>query len=315
MADILPISPRSVEVTIPEELVNYVLTETQICGRYLTTREKGNRTHPYMKILGLYLLLKAESPGSGLIQNYVKQIPALCANFSLSRRSFYYHLGALERLKLITKDGGHLRIASWQQLGKQLDISTSRKTKIEFDYGAKQKIHWWFAALDIKTNQESQQYMIWKKVNKHSEFKNDLLTALRKRGFDEEKIDNPEYFADRLFALYVEDFRTGTEVHDILIHIRSDINRSVKKLAYDWCISSQLTSYWKKIMRQQQIIDVAKIQVVSEWTRDTNDCHKNKFCHVIWNDKLKERVWFLCDQISVLMPWKWKEFLKNQAAA
>jgi hypothetical protein len=157
--------------------------------------------------------------------------------------------------------------------------------------------------------------MIWKKVNKHSEYKNELLTALRQRGFNEDKIDNPEYFADRLFALYVEDFRTGTEVHDILIHIRADINRSVNKLAYAWCISPQLTSYWKKKMRQQQIIDVSKIQVVSQWTRDTNECHKNKFCHVIWNDKLKERVWFLCDQISVVMPWKWPEFLEKLAAA
>jgi len=304
-----------VEVSVPEELVNYALTETKVCGQYLTTRKKGNRTHPYMKVLGLYLLLKAESPGSGLIQNYVKQIPALCANFSLSRRSFYYLLGALERMKLITKEDGNLRIASWQQLGKTLNISTKGKTKIQFNYDGKQKIHWWFAALDIKGNQETQQYMIWKKVNKHSEAKNELLTAMRKRGFDDSKINNPEYFSGRLFELYVEDFRTGTEVHDILIHIRSDTNRSVKKLAYDWCISSQLTSYWKKKMRQQQIIDVVKMQVVSEWTRGTNECHKNKFCHVIWNDKLKERVWFLCDQISVLMPWKWQEFLENLKAA
>lgn len=312
MNDLASIPPRSVKVEIPEELASYVLDKTEVCGRYLTKRKKGNNTHPLMKIMGFYLLLKAESPGSSLIQNYTKQIPTLCASFSLSRRSFYYHLGALERLKLITKDlDGNLRIASWQQLGNILSINTKQRTQIEFYYDGKQKIHWWFAAIDIKSNQETQEYMIWKKVNKNSEAKNELLTAMHARGFDVSNADNPGLFAAALFSLYVEDFRTGTEVHDILIHIRSDVNRSCKKLANDWSMSAQLTSYWKKIMHKQQIIDVTKMQVVSQWSRETNDCHKNKFCHVIWNDKLKERVWFLCDQVTVIMPWKWQEFLEK----
>lgn len=317
MSEDLKISPNCVDVYIPVELVNYVLTETKVCGRYLTKRKEGNKTHPMMKIMGLFLLLKAESPGSSLIQNYTKQIPTLCASFSLSRRTFYYHIGALERLKLITKDSdGNLRIASWQQLGKQLDINTNRKTKIKFNYGSKQQIHWWFAALDVQENQALQSYMIQKKLSKNSEAKNSLITAMVNRGFDLDRVDDPQYFAARLFSLYIEDFRTGTEVHDLLIHIRTDVNRSVGKLAYDWCISPQLTSYWKKRMRGQMIIDVAKLKVVSQWSRETNDCHKNPYCHVIWNDKLKERVWFLCDQISVLMPWQWEEFLqKNSAAA
>jgi len=306
---------RCVDVYIPEELVNYVLTETEVCGRYVTTRKKGNKTHPMMKIMGLYLLLKAEAPGSSLIQNYVKQIPTLCASFSLSRRTFYYHIGTLERLKLVTKDtDGNLRIASWQQLGKILDINTKRKTKIKFNYDSKQQIHWWFAALDVRENQSLQSYMIQKKLSKNSEAKNSLITAMVKRGFDLERIDDADYFASRLFSLYLEDFRTGTEVHDILVLIRSDVNRSVKKLAYDWCISAQLTSYWKKQMKGQGIVDVTKMHVVSQWSKETNDCHKNRFCHVIWNNHIKQRVWFLCDQLSVIMPWKWQEFLEKNKA-
>lgn len=315
MSEDLKIAIPSVTVQIPEELVNYVLTETAICGRYLTTRKKGNKTHPLMKVFGFYLLLKAEAPNSGWIQNYTKQIAALSKNFGISQRSFFTYMNELERLKLAFREKNNIRIVSWDQLGKVLDISTKKRTQIKFNYDGSQKIHWWFSAIDIKDNQERQAYMIWKKVNKNSEIKNDLLTAMYKRNFDKTKLNNPEYFAGRLFSLYVEDFKTGTEVHDLLIRIRADVNRSVKKLAYDWCISAQLTSYWKKKMHKQKIIDVAKITVVSQWTRETNDCHKNHFCHVIWNDKLKERVWFLCDQISVLMPWKWEEFLENLAAA
>lgn len=191
----------------------------------------------------------------------------------------------------------------------------TQKTKIQFTYNGKQKIHWWFAALEIQDNQETQQYMIWKKVNRNPEIKNDLLTALHARGFDLSKADNPEYFSGALFSLYVEDFRTGTEVHDILIHIRSDVNRSIKKLASAWCISPQLASHWKKKMKQQQIIEVAKMWVRSQYRWETKECHQNKFCHIIWDDNQKERVWFLCDQINVSMPWKWTEFLQKLEAA
>ena len=307
----LSISPRSVKVEIPEELATYVLQETEVCGRYLTVRTKGNSTHRLAKYYGFYLLLKAQAPESGWIQNYTRQIPELSQNFGISQRTFFNYIAQLEKLKVAFREGNKIRLSGWDQLGRLLDIDTRKRTQIEFYYEGKQKIHWWFAALDIKSNQEAQQYMIWKKVNKNSEAKNELLTALHARGFDLSKADNPEYFSGALFSLYVEDFRTGTEVHDILINMRSDVNRSCKKLANDWSISAQLTSYWKKAMQKQQIIDVTKMHVVSQWSRATNDCHKNKFCHVIWNDKIKERVWFLCDQVSVLMPRKWEEFLKK----
>lgn len=315
MADLEPLqSTPSVQVQIPEELATYVLQETEVCGRYLVKRKKGNSTHRLAKYYGFYLLLKAEAPESGWIKNYAKQIPQLSRNFGISQRTFFNYISQLEKMKLAFREDGNIRITGWDQLARMLDISTKKKTKIEFKYDGKQKIHWWFAAIDITGNQDAQAYMIWKKVNKNSEAKNSLLTAMQKRGFDLSKSDNPELFSGALFSLYVEDFKTGTEVHDILIRIRADVNRSCKKLAQAWNISSQLTSYWKKIMHAQSIIDVSKMQVVSEWSRDTNECHKNPFCHVIWNDKLKERVWFLCDQLTVIMPWKWAEFLEKNKA-
>lgn len=308
------ILPRSVQVEIPEELAAYVLKETEVSGQYLNVRKKGNSTHRLVKYYGFYLLLKAEAPGSGWIQNYTKQIPELAKNFRISQRTFFSYLTQLEKLKIAFREGNKIRLVGWDQLARLLNINTKKRTKIQFTYNGKQKIYWWFAAIEIKSNQECQEYMIWKKVNKNPEIKNELLTVMHARGFDLSKADNPGLFAAALFSLYVEDFRTGTEVHNILIHIRSDINRSCRKLAQAWSMSAQLASYWKKIMHKQQIIDVSKMQVVSQWSRQTNDCHKNKFCHVIWNDKLKERVWFLCDQVSVIMPWKWQEFLEKNKA-
>src|ERR1035437_3537507 len=303
------------KVQVPVELTQYVMLERSYCGKYVTKRAKGNNTHIFSKVMGLYILLKAESPGTSLIQNYAKQIPTLAANFSLSVRSFYSHLGALEKLKLVSKDGGNLRVSSWQQLGKILDINTTKREHINFYYDGKQKMHWWFAAIEIKENQERQAFMIWKKVNRNSEVKNSLLSALIQRGFDTTKADNPEYYSGRLFMLYAEDFKSGTEVHDLLVLIRSDVNRTIKKIARSWKMSPQLATYWKVQMRKKKIIDVAKVAIQSEWTRETNECHKRQGCHVIWSDKLKERIWFLCDQITVLMPWKWTEKLELLKAA
>src|SRR5690606_19661259 len=124
------------------------LTETEVCGKYVTKRKKGNRTRPLMKVLGFYLLLKAETPQSGWIQDYTKQIPALSENFGISERTFFNYIYKLERMKLAFREGNKIRIVGWVELGKTLEINTKKRTKIKFNYDGTQKIHWWFAALD-----------------------------------------------------------------------------------------------------------------------------------------------------------------------
>ena len=310
MTDQLTIPPTTtVQVQIPNELAYYLMQQTVVCGQYLTKRSTGNSTHALAKYYGFYLLLKAEAPESGWIKNYTKQIPILSKNFNISQRTFFSYIKRLETLKLAFREGDDIRITGWEQLGRLLDIDTKQRTIIHFDYDGKQKIHWWFAAIEINANQERQAFMIWKKVNHNSDIREDLLAAMKKRGFDMTKRNDADYFSAQLFKLYVEDFKSGTEVHDILIHIRSDVNRGCNKLAEAWAMSKQLVSYWKKKMMEQKIIDVAKLRVVSEWTRETEACHKNKFCYIRWNEALKERVWYLCDQITLLMPWKWQGFL------
>ena len=299
------------EVEFADELVPVLMQETKVCGKYLKVKTEGYSTHYLIKVMGFWHLLKAESPVNGLIQNYIRQIPALCRNFNISKRTFFTYIKELEAIKLVRRDAaGHLQIASWHQMGDTFSIKTNKRTKINFEYAGKQKINWWFAALEIKGNKERGYYMIHKKVNKQTEIKNSIMTALIRRGFDTTKANNPEYLSGRLFMLELENFKTGTEVHDILIRIRSDVNRSCKKIGEAWNMSPQLVSYWKAQMRKQQIIEVAKLSVTWEWSIERNPGGKNKFCHVIYDKKKMERVWFLCDQIDVLMPREWEEHLK-----
>lgn len=296
------INTTYLDVQFPEELINYVMEETAVCGKYVKKRKKGNITHYQAKRIGFWLLLKAESPGAGLIKNYTKQIPVLCRNFNISQRTFFNYIRQLEAMKLITRDGNKLRVCTWQQLGDVLDIDTKKRTHIKFEYAAKQKIHCWFAALEIQGNQESSKYMVNKKMNKNSEEINSLRTALNRRGFDNTKANDQEYTLKRLRMLYKENFVSGTEVHDIINRIRPDVNRGCKTIGEAWNTSAQVVSYWKAQMINQKIIEVYKPDpLIFRWKKRA-DGGKNEFCNVIWKKKKKQRIMFLCDQINVLKP-------------
>ena len=173
-------------------------------------------------------------------------------------------------MKLVSKIGRDLQVAGWQRLSELFDINIKKRQHINFYTDGKQKIHWWFAAIEIKDNQERQAYKSWKNVNRNSAVRDSLMTALIKRGFDTDRINNPEYLAARMLMLNMEDFRTGTEVHDLLVMIRTDVNRTVEKIADDWNMSPQLVSYWKMRMRKERVIDIEKFAVESEYTGQQN---------------------------------------------
>lgn len=309
------ISPTTMEVQIPVNLAAYAMAETDVNGSWCCVRNEGNKTHPLMKPIGLYLLLKAESPESGWILDYAKQIPGLALAFGISRRSFYNYLSKLESMKLAFRMGTKLRLVGWKELGRVLEINTEEKSTIQYKLYGKNKLHLWFAAIEIEANQELQAKELWRKLNTNSTIMHHLLSALCKRGYKYADRNDRDQFISALFMLYVQDFATGTEVHDYLIDLRSDLNRTIRSIAAAWDASPSMVSYYKKQMQEHGIINVSKLAIMSEWRHDTRECHKNKNCHVIWNEAVKERVWFLCDQISVLRPWEWQAFLKQNLAA
>lgn len=306
---------KVLKIPIPDELPGRIMESTEVCGKHLIKRKKGNSIHHLAKPISLFLYLKAEAPGASLIQNYTKQIPALCANLGWAKRTFHYHLATLKKMDLITKDKGHLRVATWEKLGKVLDIDTKKRTPINFTCDGKQQVHRWFAALEIKSNQQAQADMVWKKAHKNSDIASVLRDALIDRGFDLARENDPEYYAGHLLMLMIEDFRFGTEVHDILIAIRSDVNRTCGTIAKAWEMSKSLVCYWKKKMMSQDIMRQATVEIMSEWKFERQDVGKNKYCRVVWDDKEKQRVWRLCKQLSIIMPGEWEEwFEKNKAA-
>lgn len=307
---------NTISVVIPVQLAVAAVSTAEINGSWCERRNKGNTTRPNMKALAFYLLLKAQAPESGWILDYAKQIPELSLAFGISRRTFYNYLEKLETLKLAFRQGTRLRLVGWNELGNQLKINTFHRETVQYKLYGKFTLHLWFAALEIEFNQSLQCAALFDKLNQNSTHKHLLLSALCRRGYRYEDRNNRELFVNALFALYLKDFETGTEVHDLLVDYRSDLNRTTKTISRAWGnISASLVSFYKKQMVAHRIIDVAKVSIMSKYSRDTRECHKNRNCHVIWNAQVKERVWFLCDQISVMRPWLWDEFLNKLNAA
>lgn len=118
------------DVQIPEELLFHV------------------KSNYFVAVLGLYLLLKAESPGAGLIQNYPDQTATLSTNFNISHDEFFAYLKEMEVNKLALIEGDNIRIASWNQLGNTLGLKTKKRIQSRFNYAGDQKIDWWLSALE-----------------------------------------------------------------------------------------------------------------------------------------------------------------------
>lgn len=121
-----------ITVRIPAELTKQAIEKKAYCGlsNYLSIQ----RLHHIARCYGFYLLLKAESPGSSVIQNYTRQIATLSRKYCLPEDSFFYYLEKIEKMKLAFREGSKLKLASWDQLARHLHIHTNEKFIVEIDY-------------------------------------------------------------------------------------------------------------------------------------------------------------------------------------
>jgi hypothetical protein len=273
-------------IKIPIELAKYAVAKRQLVTRY--------QTNQLIKALDTWLILKAEAPGS-LIQTWNKQKQRLIQLAKCSETIFRHRISCLQDLKLLTFDRNNIKLCSWDHLASVLDLDLKEKKLITYNINDNAKIYQWIFATEISDNQKRQAYMVLKQVNKNPELNMILTGALIQYGADRNKLKNGSYFLSMLKSLYLADFVQASEIHDTLINIRPDTNRGVKKMAAAWNAKHPMTvSYWKKILQQSGIIDIAKIQVQSTGRI------RNKHCKVLWLPGPKETLLCLCDQITVL---------------
>ena len=85
------ISPNEnfITVQIPEGLTRNAIEKSASC-KTLSRYQALKHIYHLSRCYSFYLLLKAESPGAGLVKNYPLQLPELSNKFGVSSNTFNY---------------------------------------------------------------------------------------------------------------------------------------------------------------------------------------------------------------------------------
>lgn len=282
-------------ISIPVELARLAVSQRTLVNKY--------QVNQFIRCMDTWLVLKSLTR-SGMIQDWNKQKNYLIKVCKCSETILRSRLSWLHKKNFLRYDRKDITIASYDSLAKILEIDLSAKKIISYDIDSKQRLQEWLIATEIEDNQQRQNFMILKRVNKNPLIKMQLIAAMIKDGADRTRLNDNLYFLSRMRSLYLADFVVASDIHDILIDIRPDNNRGVKGIGKAWNTKHAMTvSYWKKILQAVGIIDVSKLQILS------CDRVRNASCKVIWSKTLKETVLVLCDAITLLQPWATKKFL------
>lgn len=284
-------------IQIPVELARYSVWQRAQVNKY--------ETNQVIKALDTWLTLKAESIPS-LIQDWNKQKERLLYICKCSESIFRHRLKLLVKLKLVQFDRHNIKLCSWDELSRALEIDCTYKKVIRYDVTTKQRLQEWLMATEIEDNQSRQAYAVIKTLNKNPNLKLKIQHAIIAAGADRNQVNDPGYILTWMRVLYTQDFYRASDIHDLLIEIRPDLNRSVRGIANAWKAKHITTvSYWKSVMESAGIIAITKAQIESE-TRT-----RNTYCKVLWLKQAKKTLLCLCDQIIVLDP----DYQDNRAAA
>lgn len=283
-------TPDTIQISIPFDLARYVTGARKLVRKY--------ETNQLIKALDTWLILKAET-SSGYIQQWNRQKDYLLKICKVSESIFRHRLNILADLKILQYNRHGITVASWEKFGASLNIETDNRLTVNYCIHDKSKVQQWIIATEIEDNKQRQEYALLLKLNKNLECKTEIRETLIKSGADRTRLNSDTaYFIAMMKAFYLSDFVSKSEIHNVLIHFRPDNNRSVYGMAKAWnCKHPQTVSYWKKKLKQSNIIDIQKLSI------ESLSRTRNKMCRVLWLEKDKATLLRLCDQIDILKPW------------
>ncbi len=258
--------------------------------------------------------LKAFAGVTSCIKTWRKRKAEIAQVCKVSQSTLFRRINWLQQQGFINKDYSTLTLKSWHNVHEQLQLPYTKQffthPLIKENEKEKQPFYWIYLA-EIVDNKSRQDYMIIKKLNKNHNVKADLLAALQQQGADMQQCsNNPAYLLNQLQALYIQSFVVGTEIHDLLIAIRPDNNRSCVGMGKAWQSETKSrlnrttgkneydrlamqASYIKKKMKQQGIAIIQRPGTIESEIRG-----RNKECHVMYNKHNKTTFQALCDDIA-----------------
>lgn len=272
---------------IPVALARYAMTERKQVNTYTTNR--------FLKNITSFIILKAASP-YGVIKNYAKQLDYLAALCQCERQTIKKRLQWCADQQLITFEGSDIRLKSWKQISNLLYIDLKQYETINYNYEQDKNIHLRIFATEIKDNQAKQLYMIQKKLRENPALKQKIVTRLLHCGADRSKLNDLNYMLNAMRKLFSASFIVEPETHALMNEVRPFLNRSINRIATAWDFKSkQLVSYYKRMMQSSAIATIHKAPAIKSRCRS-----RNKFAHVIWDERSKQTVLIHADVIEIL---------------
>lgn len=281
--------------------------------RFISKKYEVNRT---VALVDTFCRLKAYAGTSSCIKQYKKRHDEIAAECEVSASTLHRRLKWLQKEGWLQDTGCNLQLQSWATIHERLFITYDRQffampEKLNDD---DKRTFYWIYLAEIEYNKGRQAYMIQKKLNKNHEVKTALYIELKRRGADLAMCDkSPGHLLVQLQNLYIDSFVYGSEIHDVLVSIRPDTNRSCIGMGAAWSENAgqrisrtdkQLfskravrASYIKKQLVKQNVAIIQHVGTIE------SECRmRNKECQVMYNKANKTTFQAMCDDVIVRMP-------------
>lgn len=265
---ITKIEDKIYQVKVLNGAAEILCAQKTLIGKYCKKRSTGYQTNPEIKYWSSFFLLKAISPNSSVIENHRQQIDFICRFIGISKRTLSAHLFWLRKMKLATIDK-NITLVSWDTAAHILDIPYSGTILLPYNplkNEGKQDFQYQLRTVEIEANQQMQLDGLMTKLDHNPSLKNDLVYHLVQQGADQQRLfKDRAYFQQRLIQLLIWFFKKGSEFLQRLFSNRVDINRGIATMAsHHNYKSKQSVCYLKRVLFKLGLVQVKKIQVISE---------------------------------------------------
>jgi hypothetical protein len=296
-ACIIHIEDRTHEVPIITGAPEILVQQRELRNVYQTNR--------LVKVWASWFLLKAISPESSKISNWISQRKLILPFLQLNENTFRRQLSSMVELGIATIDDDYsITLCSYKTAADVLGIAYTGLTNIYYNpvkHNGKQIFRYFITAEEFRYQQQRQLNALLYHLDKNPLLKNDLHLLMVKYGADGQQLQkSAAYYQERLLRLQMQLFKEGSDILSHVMTHRADINRGVNRIKENHSYkSTQSACYLKKVMAKLNIIAIAKKKVESAARAriyiPEGDRKKDgyKYCK-----RTKQTVWFLTDQIS-----------------
>lgn len=270
-----------------------VVRQRELRIKYQTNRD--------IKAYSLFVWLKNQTK-AGIIHNYEQQHVEICQALKISRASFYNYLRTAEKLQLITRQDGNLKLAGWNKVIDHFSLPSRTFTTIYYDTeNPKQKLSLIIEALEFEENKEKQQKAITNKIAKNPSVKSAFELFCHYNNIQ------AEFTPDNLAIVRRLIFQNGTAesiYKSLMYSVNPEFYRNSSTIASAHGYKSpRLTTYLKYKLQRSGIAIIKKGNKLACSYKNNRiegkERGKNENGTLFFKVNEKQKIWFEPDQVII----------------